>query len=144
MIAIDTNIFVYLYDLNEPEKQAKAQAFFARLADSSEPYVVLWQVAVELLSVFRKWVDKGEYTASDIKRLYSLFLKINDPLLPTRRVLDCSIELRDRYSLSHWDSLLVAACLEAGVTKLYSEDMTHEAHYETVQVLNPFLMPGFN
>jgi predicted nucleic acid-binding protein len=40
--------------------------------------------------------------------------------------------------LSHWDSLLVAACQETGVTRLYSEDMQHGADYDGVKIVNPF------
>lgn len=42
-----------------------------------------------------------------------------------------------RYSLSHWDSLLVAAAIEAGVDTLYTEDLQAGAQYETVKVVNP-------
>ena len=31
--------------------------------------------------------------------------------------------LRQQYSFSFWDSLIIASALEAGVTLLYSEDM---------------------
>ena len=41
-------------------------------------------------------------------------------------------------SLSHWDSLLLAACLEAGVETLYSEDLQDGANYDSVRVVNPF------
>ena len=49
-----------------------------------------------------------------------------------------SLELCSRYSLSHWDSLLLAACLEAGVETLYSEDLQDGANYGDVRVVNPF------
>lgn len=42
------------------------------------------------------------------------------------------------YSLSHWDSLLLAACATAGVDTLYSEDMDDGMTYDTVKVVNPF------
>ena len=49
-----------------------------------------------------------------------------------------SLELCSRYSLSHWDSLLLAACLEAGVETLDSEDLQDGANYGGVRVVNPF------
>lgn len=48
------------------------------------------------------------------------------------------MELYARFQLSHWDSLLLAACLEAGVDTLYSEDMQHGHDYDGVTVINPF------
>jgi predicted nucleic acid-binding protein len=58
--------------------------------------------------------------------------------LPTVNIFDTSFRLRSRHSLSHWDSLLVAACLEAGITRLYSEDFQHGADYDGLSIVNPF------
>ena len=58
--------------------------------------------------------------------------------LPTHSVPGRALELHSRYSLSHWDSMLLAACIEAGVTTLYSEDFGAGTTYDTVTVINPF------
>ncbi len=34
--------------------------------------------------------------------------------------------------------MLLAACIEAGVTTLYSEDLSHGVRYDSVLVVNPF------
>lgn len=49
-----------------------------------------------------------------------------------------SFELQKHHSLSHWDSLLIAARVSAGIDTLYSEDMSHGATYDSVTVINPF------
>ena len=59
-------------------------------------------------------------------------------VLPTQAVLRKSLDLSSRYSLSHWDSMLVAACIEAGVHTLYSEDLASGTQYDSVTVVNPF------
>ena len=41
-------------------------------------------------------------------------------------------------SISHWDSMLVAACVDARVDTLYSEDMQAGATYDSVEIVNPF------
>ena len=52
--------------------------------------------------------------------------------------------LRDSYSFSYWDSLIVAAALDAGCTTLYSEDMQHGQKVESeLTILNPFTQFGF-
>lgn len=61
-----------------------------------------------------------------------------DRRFPTRSVIHTAMDLNARNSLSHWDSLLVAACIEAGVTTLYSEDMADGADYDGVRIVNPF------
>ncbi len=57
---------------------------------------------------------------------------------PRAVVFDHVLELYERFSLSHWDSLLLAACADAGVTRLYSEDMQHGADIDGVKIINPF------
>jgi predicted nucleic acid-binding protein len=59
--------------------------------------------------------------------------------LPTQNVIALSLDLSPRYSLSHWDSMLLAACIEAGVDMLYSEDLDAGMTYDSVTVVNPFV-----
>jgi len=48
--------------------------------------------------------------------------------------------LRDAYSFSYWDSLIVAAALDAGCATLYSEDMQHGQKVESgLIIINPFI-----
>ena len=61
------------------------------------------------------------------------------PLVPPSvRLLPHYFRLFERFSLSHWDSMLLAACKEAGVTTLYSEDMDAGTDYDGLRVVNPF------
>ena len=48
--------------------------------------------------------------------------------------------LRNSYSFSYWDSLIVAAALDASCAMLYSEDMQHGQVIDgSLTILNPFL-----
>jgi predicted nucleic acid-binding protein len=51
---------------------------------------------------------------------------------------DRAVDLMTRYSLSFWDAMIVAACAEAGVMRLYSEDITGYLSLEGVELVNPF------
>lgn len=42
------------------------------------------------------------------------------------------------YSLSFWDAMIIAACLDAGVPRLYSEDFDAYAQVDGLQIVNPF------
>jgi len=53
-------------------------------------------------------------------------------------VFEISFVLRSRFSLSHWDSMLLAACEVSGVSTLYSEDMAAAMDYDGVTIVNPF------
>ena len=48
------------------------------------------------------------------------------------------LELQQRYSLAFYDALIVAAALEAGCTRLLSEDLQHGLRIERLTVENPF------
>jgi predicted nucleic acid-binding protein len=139
MNAVDTNILVYFLDADEPTKRAKAVALLERLGNDDIETVLLWQVAGEFLSCLRRWESEGRISRDDtlqnLERVESMFRCI----LPTQSVLRNALELSSRYSLSHWDSILLAACMAAGVRTLYSEDLGHGAHYDSVGVVNPFL-----
>ena len=43
-----------------------------------------------------------------------------------------------RFGFSFYDSLIVAAALEAGCTRLYSEDLQHGQRIQNLTIENPF------
>jgi predicted nucleic acid-binding protein len=57
---------------------------------------------------------------------------------PQHMTVLTALDLSRRDCLSHWDSMLLAACIEAGVTTLYSEDLSNGMRYDSVLVVNPF------
>jgi len=137
MNAVDTNVFVYALDADEPIKQAKAQDLFGRLALASDATVLPWQVAAELLSNLRKRETAGRITASEVESHFRDFVAMFPLVVPKAEVFTTYFELHSRYSLSHWDALLLAACKEAGVTTVYSEDLDPGTNYDGLIVVNP-------
>ena len=47
MNAVDTNVFVYFVDRDQPSKRAKAVELLDRLVKEDVETVLLWQVAAE-------------------------------------------------------------------------------------------------
>jgi predicted nucleic acid-binding protein len=136
MIAVDTNVLVYAVDHFEPVKMHKAAALLLSLKNSS--LVVPWQVAVEFLARLRHWERIGRLSRTETDKYLNQFVLSVPIVYPTSVSLTQSLALSSVHSLSHWDSLLIAACNEAGITTLYSEDLSHNMTYGTVTVLNPF------
>jgi predicted nucleic acid-binding protein len=138
MNAVDTNVLVYFVDRDEPTKRAKAVALLDGFVREDEETVLLWQVAAEFLSCLRRWEAEGRISRQEalgnVARLEAMFRCV----LPTQAVLRRSLDLSARYSLSHWDAMLLAACVEAGVRTLYSEDLASGVKYDSVTVINPF------
>jgi predicted nucleic acid-binding protein len=60
-------------------------------------------------------------------------------ILPSEEVLLRAERLTATHNLSFWDSLLVAACIEGGVTRLYTEDFDASISKAIgVEIINPF------
>jgi predicted nucleic acid-binding protein len=138
MNAVDTNVFVYALDADEPVKQAQALDLFQRLTLASEPTVLPWQVAGELLASLRKREAAGRVGASEVESHFHKYLAMFPLAIPSAQVFSTYFSLHSRFSLSHWDAMLLAACKEAGVTTLYSEDMDAGTNYDGLAIVNPF------
>lgn len=133
MNAVDTNILIYAHDTRYPAKLAIAETLIRTLMDG----VLLWQVACEYIAASRKLAVLGfspDKAWQDVYKLQKLWLT----QLPTWEVLRRAEGLMNRYSLSSWDALIIAACLESGVTRLYSGDFDASAQAEGLEIVNPF------
>jgi predicted nucleic acid-binding protein len=58
-------------------------------------------------------------------------------LLPSWSLLDEVERLQSSYSLSTWDALAIAACLQSGVQRLYTEDFSAYPRIDGLEILNP-------
>ena len=138
MNAIDTNVLVYAVDASEPHKSQLARALLLNLENSPTPFVLLWQVAGEFIACLTRWEQSGRIHTDDTLRYLNHFVLHLGVAMPTVSVLREAVIIRQQYSVSHWDSMLLAACAEAGVTTLYSEDLGDGQIYGPVTVANPF------
>ena len=50
-----------------------------------------------------------------------------------------ALDIQLRYRFSFYDSLIIAAALEAGCSRLYSEDMQHGQRIHGLTIENPFI-----
>ncbi len=138
MNAVDTNVLIYRLDRSDPAKQAEARDLLRQLASSAEPTVLPWQVLAELVRQLRYWQDQKRLTRGALLRYVATFRRLFPVAMPTVSVIDRALELTGRHSLSHWDSMLLGACLVAGVDTLYTEDMGAPATYDGIRLVNPF------
>lgn len=86
---------------------------FLLISDLTEG-VSLWQVACEYLAASRKLESLG-YNRTQAYRYIRDLQQVWYSVLPTWNVIDRAEDLMSRFSLSHWDSMIVAACLKANV-----------------------------
>lgn len=132
MTGFDTNILVYACDKSDPVRQAKAMTLISTASDG----VLLWQVACEFVAVSRKLSSQG-FTAAHAWDRLADYLRLFPLILPTAGLLDRAHHLHVSQRLSFWDAMIVSACLETGIERLYSEDLPGR-QVESLQIINPF------
>ena len=116
MNAVDTNITIYGFDRRDPRKHASARL----LVQTMPRGVLVWQVACEFFAVSQRLAAQGIVSYDAWAELRSLRIMWS-PVLPKFPAFDRAEQLRKRFSLSFWDSMLIAVCLESGVQRLYSK-----------------------
>ncbi len=134
---IDTNIWLYAFiEVDDGTGDVVKSAIARALIQKSEPVIstqVINEVCVNLLR-------RVNFTEGQISRLIEAFYEKYQVIELTKSVLLLASQLRRRYSLSFWDSTIVAAALSAGVSVLYSEDMQHGLLVEhQLEIRNPFI-----
>ncbi len=135
MIACDTNIYVYALDTGDSRRQKKAVGLLKSLNPTGT--VLLWQVACEFGAVMARIRQKRklpETIFDEVKALRGQFTLIR----PSPDILDHAFDIHARDQVSYWDSLLLAACVEAGVTRLYTQDRQSAPTIRGVEIVNPF------
>ena len=133
---LDTNIFVYTFDRQEPDKQDRARRLVERALGTGDG-VVSSQVVQEFLNVA---LQKFERPLSEEQALRYL-REVLDPLcfvFPSISLYETAVSLSRRWRFSFYDSLIVAAALESKCNVLYSEDFQDGQKIESLTIVNPF------
>jgi len=133
MIALDTNVLIYACDKADPARQQIALDLIRNISGGVLP----WQVACEFIAASRKLERQG-FTATDAWARLADFLEMFQLAIPAgSRVLDRARHLHLNRNVAFWDATIIAACLDAGVQRLYSEDLPG-GDIEGLLVVNPF------
>ena len=135
-VFLDSNVLIYQIDTRDRRKHAVAERT-VREALSSENACISFQVVQECLNtVLRK--AEVRLDVADARAWLDTVLA---PLVRVQSSLDLyrrSMDLQARWQYSFYDSLIVAAALEAGCKRLLSEDLQHGQRIEGLQIVNPF------
>ena len=139
MITIDTNIFVYLADDDEPTKQAQARELIGALA--ADKVAVGLQVVGELQNVLRRKLGQPPWVAAQAAR--NLMVRYaNFTATPT--AVELALTQLATGRLGYWDALLLTSAKEAGCIQILSEDLQDGAEVLGLRIINPFGPEGLN
>ncbi|MFP4093144.1 MAG: PIN domain-containing protein [Cyclobacteriaceae bacterium] len=129
--ALDTNVLMYLHEVDANSKKTIAIDLMA-----SSP-VISNQVLSEYLNVLRRLLNLPK---EQVLNNALSWLRLGEIIPVNFDTLKLVHELIKRYDLQLFDSIIVAAALEARCSVLYSEDMQHELLVnEQLRIINPFL-----
>lgn len=133
---IDSNVFIYLFDEIDTRKRRTAERLIQQALEVGSA-AISFQVVQETLSVL---VGKLRRPANrdDARRLLDKVLAPLWRVMPSTALYERALDLHSRYRFSFYDSLIVAAALEANCTRLFSEDLQHGQRVDGLVIENPF------
>lgn len=132
---IDSNVIVYLFDETNTAKRLRAEQLVQWSLEHGTG-CISYQVVQETLNVVTR---KLGVTPESVQRLFDDVLVPLWQVNPTRSLYRRGLSIQSRYAFSFYDALIVAATLEAGCKRLYTEDMQHGQRIQNLTIQNPFV-----
>jgi predicted nucleic acid-binding protein len=134
-VFVDTNVLVYARDRSEPDKQRRAAEWMATLWETGLGRLS-YQVIQEYYVTLTTKLDpprSTEHARDDVTALGAW-----GPIGIDQRTIEEAWAIQDRYGYSWWDSLIVAAALQAGCRYLLTEDLQDDQAIDTMTIISPF------
>jgi predicted nucleic acid-binding protein len=138
-VFVDTNVLIYAIDKADMRKQQAAQDWRAELWRSRRGRIS-YQVLQEFYAnLTQKWPGTRDQARAEVRDLLAW-----RPILVDAGVVEQAWKIQDRYQVSFWDSLIVAAAKAASCGYLLTEDLKSGQKLSGVLVVNPFLHDPFS
>ena len=136
-VFVDTNVFVYRHDLSDLAKQEIAEEWIELLVRTRSGRLS-YQVLQELYATLTRPRGQsfGRSEARDIVEALSVWR----PIGVDHAVLQRAWLAEERYQISWWDSLIVAAAQASKCQILLTEDLQAGQEFHGVRVVDPFAL----
>jgi len=132
-VFVDTNVLIYALDETDPEKHQAARLWRAELWKGRRGRIS-YQVLQEFyVKVIQKWPRAREQARAEVRDLLAW-----QPVSADAALLERAWKIQDRYRLSFWDALIVAAARATSCRYLLTEDLQAGQNIDGVIVINPF------
>lgn len=135
-VFVDTNILIYAHDLDAGHKHEIASALVERLWETGEGAMSTQVLQEFYVNVTRKIMNP--LAPAQARAIIECYLVWHVELNDAESILMAS-ELEERYLLSFWDAMIVAAACRAKATKIVTEDLNAGQKIEGIVVENPFI-----
>jgi len=135
---LDTNIFVYALLTSEPLKKQRAVQLL-ELALARHSGCISYQVIQEFANVATGKFAK-RFTADECQTFIEAAMQPLNRVASSTELVNAALTLQLDTGYSFYDSLILAAALQAGATVIYTEDLQHNQLIAgTLRIVNPFL-----
>lgn len=132
----DTNVLVYCFEPREPQKQRRALELIEQALHDGTG-VISTQVVQEFLNLAtRKFAHA--FTGNDLEAFLNSVMAPLCQVFPDISLFRLALEVKCETGFSFYDSLIVGAALQAGCTRLYSEDLQDGRTIRGLRIVNPF------
>jgi predicted nucleic acid-binding protein len=135
-VFLDSNIFIYAYDPRDPRKQSRAIDLI-RSATVDRSGVVSYQVVQEFFQ-FALVKAASKMHHEDAQQFLATVFRPMLAIHSSTALFSDAMRVHERYRLSWYDSLILAAAQQAGCELLYSEDLQHGQQFGSLTIHNPF------
>jgi predicted nucleic acid-binding protein len=136
-VFVDTNILVYAHGVGDEDPRGPlARSLLAGLWRAGTG-ALSTQVLQEVYAVATRKLRPplAPRQARDVVAAYTDWCAVNtDPAL-----IVAASRLAEEHTVAFWDALVIEGALEAGATRLLSEDLQHGRSFESLVISNPFL-----
>jgi len=134
-VFVDTNVFVYARDRTDEAKHRRALEWLAVLWDERAGRLS-WQVLQEYYVTATRKLQPPRDTGDAREDVASLITW--QPIPVEVSMMDSAWAIEDRFGLSWWDVLIVAAAQAGGCTHLLTEDLQDGQAFGDLLVVDPF------
>lgn len=132
-VFVDTNVFLYALDEADPKKQQAARNWRAELWKSRRGRVSFQVLGEFYVNAVRLMPKAREEARAEVRDLLAW-----KPVITDATVLEHGWKVQDRYQLSYWDALIVAAAKASSCRYLLTEDLQAGQTLDGIEVVNPF------
>jgi predicted nucleic acid-binding protein len=133
-VFVDTNVLIYALDRGDLKKQQAARAWRTELWKSHSGRISFQVLQEFYVNVAQKWPSASAQARAEVRDLLAW-----RPAPIDEAILERAWKMQDRYQLSFWDALIVAAAKSLACRYLLTEDLQADQELDGITVVNPFL-----
>ena len=122
-VFFDTNIIVYLFDKSEDKKHNIAKMLFNECLHKYNAFASVQVINEFIFIVITSQKIKKPLAISEIKKRVDFLGNMLNIMALEFATCTSALDIKIKYSLSYWDSLIVASALKNDCKVLYTEDM---------------------